>query len=97
MNENFFFDNPKIIASPINETNEISGSKSFFLDVSLSSTIPSLSPIIDLDRKSVIAFTNRLNNIDSSSDVFPTTDFVGAEASSGDSNMKQYTLQEKFH
>ena len=93
LNENFFFDNPKIIASPINETNEISGSKSFFLDVSLSSTIPSLSPIIDLDRKSVIAFTNRLNNIDSSSDVFPTTDFVGAEASSGDSNEAIYVTR----
>ena len=93
LNENFFFDNPKIIASPINETNEISGSKSFFLDVSLSSTIPSLSPIIDLDRKSVIAFTNRLNNIDSSSDVFPTTDFVGADASSGDSNDQIYVTR----
>ena len=49
-----------------------------FLDLNMTSTKENLSPVIDLDRKSIVAFTNRLNNIDSSSDVFPTTDFVSA-------------------
>ena len=74
--ENYFFDNPKLVASQINETNELAGSKSMFLDLNMTSTKENLSPVIDLDRKSVVAFTNRLDNIDSSSDVFPTTDFV---------------------
>ena len=36
----------------------------FTLDVNFQSK-ENLSPIIDLDRKSVVAFTNRLNKIDS--------------------------------
>ena len=96
--ENYFFSNPKLVASQINETNELAGSKSLFLDFNMSSTKENLSPVIDLDRKSIVAFTNRLNNIDSSSDVFPTTDFVSATEPDGDSNeaiycTKRVTLQ----
>ena len=47
----------------------LSGSKSFFLDMNLGTTVENLSPVIDLDRKSVVAFANRVENIDSSSDV----------------------------
>ena len=96
--ENFFFDAPKLVASPINETNELAGSKSMFLDFTMSTTKENLSPVIDLDRKSVVAFTNRLNNIDSASDVFPTTDYVAPIEPDGDSNetiycTKRVTLQ----
>ena len=96
--ENYFFSNPKLVASQINETNELAGSKSLFLDFNMSTTKENLSPVIDLDRKSIVAFTNRLNNIDSSSDVFPTTDFVSATEPDGDSNeaiycTKRVTLQ----
>ena len=73
LGENIFFDNPKLVCSQINETNELAGSKSIFLDLTMTSTKENLSPVIDLDRKSVVAFANRLNNIDSSSDVFPTS------------------------
>ena len=64
----------------------------------MTSTKENLSPVIDLDRKTVVAFTNRLDNIDSSSDVFPTTDFVGPNEPDGDSNeaiycTKRVTLQ----
>ena len=61
LGENFFFDKPRMITSTINETNELSGSKSLFLDVQLKSDSENVSPMIDLDRKSVVAFTNRLN------------------------------------
>jgi hypothetical protein len=96
--ENYFFSNPKLIASQINETNELAGSKSMFLDFNMSTTKENLSPVIDLDRRSIVAFTNRLNNIDSSSDVFPTTDYVAPTEPDGDSNetiycTKRVTLQ----
>ena len=96
--ENYYFDNPKLVASQINETNELAGSKSLFLDFNMTSTKENLSPVIDLDRKTVVAFTNRLDNIDSSSDVFPTTEFVGPNEPDGDSNeaiycTKRVTLQ----
>ena len=88
--ENFFFNAPKLVASPINETNELAGSKSMFLDFTMSTTKENLSPVIDLDRKSVVAFTNRLDNIDSSSAVFPTTDYVSPIEPDGDSNEAIY-------
>ena len=47
LGENFFFDNPQLIASDINQTNELAGSKSFFLDMNLGTTVENLSPIID--------------------------------------------------
>jgi len=91
--ENFFFDKPQMVASQINETNEISGQKSFYLDVDLATSKENLSPIVDLDRKSIVAFTNRLDNIDSASDMGVTAlqgDFVSSEAASGDSNEAIY-------
>jgi len=96
--ENFFFSNPKLVASQINETNELAGSKSMFLDFTMSTTKENLSPVIDLDRRSIVAFTNRLNNVDSSSSVFPTTDYISPEEPDGDSNeavycTKRVTLQ----
>ena len=39
-----------MVASQINETNELSGTKSMFVDLELSTTNPNLSPVIDLDR-----------------------------------------------
>ena len=89
LGENFFFDKPKIIASQINETNEIAGQKSFYLDLELRSSLENLSPIIDLDRKSVVAFTNRLNKIDSATDMGVSAlqgDYVSSESPSGDKN-----------
>ena len=88
--ENYYFDNPKLVASQINETNELAGSKSMFLDFTLTTTKENLSPVIDLDKKTVVAFSNRLDNIDSSSAVFPTTDYVAPTEPDGDSNEAIY-------
>ena len=88
--ENYFFSNPKLVASTINETNELAGSKSMFLDFTMSTTKENLSPVIDLDRRSVVAFTNRLNNIDSSSAIFPTSDYIAPTEPDGDSNEAIY-------
>ena len=42
----------------------MSGSKSLFVDFTLTTTNPKLSPVIDLQRCSAIAVQNRLNNPD---------------------------------
>ena len=77
----------------INETNELAGQKSFFLDVNLSTQIENLSPMVDLDRKSVVAFSNRLNKIDSASDLGASAlqgDYVASDQPSGDKNEAIY-------
>jgi len=52
-----------------------------------------LSPILDLDRKSVIAVSNRINNIDNSSDVYPTSDYVSPTEPEGDNNEAIYVTR----
>jgi len=90
LGENFFFDKPQLIASDINQTNELAGSKSLFLEMNLGTTVENLSPVIDLDRKSVVAFANRVDNIDSSSDVFPTSSYIAPFEPEGDSGEAIY-------
>ena len=90
LNENFDLDKCNIVASTINETNEISGNKSLEMSIAFTSNNSNVSPVIDLDRRSFIAIANRLNNIDSSSDVFPTTDFVASTEPDGDQNSAIY-------
>ena len=49
-----------------------------------------VSPVIDLGRASVNLIANRINNIDSSSDVYPTTDFNASTEPDGDQNVAIY-------
>ena len=57
-----YFDSPRIIASKINETNNLQA-KSFNLVTTLSTVDSRISPCIDLSRISVITTTNRINKI----------------------------------
>ena len=50
-----------MVASSINETNEMAGSKSMFVNLTISSSNANLSPIIDLKRINAFAISNRLN------------------------------------
>jgi hypothetical protein len=86
LNENFDFDTTRMVCSSVNETNELSAAKSLFLPITLSTTKSNVSPVIDLGRKSMICVGNVLNNIDSSSDVYPTTDYVASTEPLGDQN-----------
>ena len=93
LGENFIFDKPRMVCSQINETNEIAGQKSFYLDFQMRSNRENLSPTVDLDRKSIVAFSNRLNRIDSASDMGVTAlqgDFVSSEQPQGDINEAIY-------
>ena len=85
-NENHKFAVSNIVASDVNETNELAGAKSLFIPIKLGSTNANISPVVDLDRASFIAVGNRINNIDSSSDVFPTTDYRDSTQPDGDQN-----------
>jgi len=94
LNDNYEFDRPYIIASAINETNELSSRKSLELRLNMSSTNSALSPIIDTGRMGIVAVANRIDNIDSSADVFPTTDFVSSNQNEGDNNAAIYLTKQ---
>jgi hypothetical protein len=90
INDNYYFENPRMVCSTINETNELSGSKSFFSTFTMTSTKDNLSPVIDLDRKVAICVANRLDNVDSSANYFPTDEYIGPEEPDGDKNEAIY-------
>ena len=90
LNDNKDYDTPYMIASAINETNENGGNKSLILDCTLSSDNTDVSPVIDIGRMSFIAVGNKLNNIDSSSDVYPAGDYIPSTNPDGDNNAAIY-------
>ena len=68
----------------------MSGVKSLSLHFVLNSTSEFVSPYIDLYRKSLVCVANRITNVDSSSDVYPTTDFNASTEPDGDNNEAIY-------
>ena len=61
-----YYEAPNIVASAINEQNEMFSEKSLELSLELSTTNALLSPVVDTERMTVYAIANRINNIDSS-------------------------------
>ena len=61
-NQNYYFATPMAIYSAINETNLLSGVKSFQLTAVLSTTDEALSPVIDMNRLSVNTIQNIITN-----------------------------------
>ena len=88
--DNHSHDTTQLVASTINETLQLGGSKSLEFPVSLTSTKANLSPIIDLGRMNFVAVANRMNDIDSSTDVYPTSEWTGMQAPDGDENAAVY-------
>jgi len=56
-----FFDNPRMVCSEVNELAKLSGTKSLTMRIDLSTEKTSLSPVVDLDRCSLITTMNRIN------------------------------------
>ena len=83
---NLFFTSPQMVVSEINETNEMSGSKSFVLIMTMTTNNDKISPVLDLARSSLVAVSNRLNSPTASN----TTDFVAETAATGNSSSAQY-------
>ena len=102
LNDNNSLLSPKIVASGINETNEMGGAKSLEVTASLSTTRDNISPVLDVDSMGLIGVQNRINNIDSSSSLmydteanFPNTNeqlstFVSSTEARGDKNAAVY-------
>jgi len=85
-NDNIYFEAPNMVASDINQTNEMSGSKSLFVNCTLTTSNTKVSPVIDTQRISMIAIQNRLNSPTS----INTPDFKDDEQSSGSSSAAIY-------
>jgi len=77
---------PSMIASTINETNEMSGSKSFAMTFELFTQNENMSPVIDTKRLSAHLIQNRLNNPVSGT----TPDFVAETTNIGGSSAAKY-------
>ena len=90
LNENFTFDSTRMVCSDVNETNELAGAKSFLLDLTFNTIMENLSPVLDIDRMSIITTANIIDNIDSASDIYPTTDYVPSTDPQGDNNSAIY-------
>ena len=77
-----------MVASSINETNEMSGGKSFSMSISMSTPAAdnNISPVIDTQRLSLFLIQNRLNNPISGT----TPDFVAETANTGGSASAKY-------
>ena len=86
-NDNIAFTAPQMVASEINETNEsISGGKSFYTILQMTTTNTKLSPVLDTQRMSAFTIQNRLNSPSSSN----TPSFVADTASTGTSSAAVY-------
>ena len=71
LGDNIYYTEPRLVASRINEVNEMLGQKSIIAQMILTTSNPNVSPVIDLKRCNAFAITNRLNNpLVSSTDTF---------------------------
>jgi len=88
LNDDYYMTAPGMVASAINETNEMSGSKSFTIALFLNSPNgnENLSPVIDTKKMSVHVIQNRLNNPISGT----TPDFTEETTTSGGSAAAKY-------
>ena len=87
LNTDYYHTAPQIVASAINETNEMGGSKSLSVSISmLSPTDDNISPVIDTARLSAFLIRNRIYSPVSGT----TPDFVADTANTGGSGPAQY-------
>lgn len=65
LDKSYYFDSPRLICSKVNENNMLStlpGNKSLTLNLNLTTSDSFISPVVDLDRVSMILTTNRINS-----------------------------------
>ena len=96
-NGNNEFTNPFTIASPINEStytaDSSAGNKSLVITATLTGN-SFISPVIDMNRASVITVSNRLNDATTNSSAYNTTaygqNYVADTVANGTSNLNRY-------
>jgi len=62
LNEVNYLDQQALILSNVNESAKLAGQKSLTMELLMTSTKDTLTPVVDLDRCSVITTSNRINN-----------------------------------
>ena len=60
--DNIYFDEPRMVASRINEINELDVFQTLFEKLTIITTNANLSPVIDVKRLNAFVISNRLNN-----------------------------------
>ena len=94
-NDNIYFTAPQMVASSINETNEMTGNKSLFVNCVMSTSNTKVSPVIDLQRVSAFTIQNRINQ-PSVSDVNYVSDTTNVGTSSAASYLTKPVILENL-
>jgi len=81
-NDNIYFTSPQLVASAINETNELSGSKSLFVNLTFNTTNTKLSPVLDMQRVSAYTIQNRINKATTGNTPNYVSDIAASDTSS---------------
>jgi hypothetical protein len=84
--DNIYFTAPQMVSSDINQTNEMSGQKSLWNILEMTTTNTKLSPVLDTQRMSAFVISNRLNNPTSGN----TPDYKADTESTGTSTAAVY-------
>ncbi len=82
LNDNNWMDSPRLIASNVNAENKLSalpGNKSANLKLTLGTTDSRLSPIVDLQRSSLLLTSNRVNNVITDFATDPRVNEIGSD------------------
>jgi len=95
LNDNYYFDVPKLIASPINEQlTSLNSNKSLDIILSMKSTRDTLSPVIDTQRMSIFAIGNRINKVTNSGAFTVSTNASPSTDPEGDDNAAIYCTKQ---
>ena len=103
LNDNSWMGKPCIVASSLNQDSNMGGTKSFELNLQMQSNNPNISPVVDIGGSGAkdangdwitsigcLGVANRLNNINSSSDVPSGTTYTPSTSPDGDNNAMTY-------
>ena len=90
LNDNNFMTTSGLVASSINETNEMGSAKSFKLELDMVTSSDFVSPIVDVGSIGANTIMNRINSVSSSSDIATNTAYVSPTEPDGDNNAAIY-------
>ena len=90
LNDNNFMETSGIVASQINETNEMGSAKSFRLELDMTTTSDFVSPTVDIGSIGSNTIMNRIDSVTSSSDLAANNTFVSPTDPEGDNNAAIY-------
>ena len=90
LNDNNFMTTSGIVASQINETNEMGSAKSFKLELDMTTTSDFVSPVVDVGSIGANTIMNRIDSVSSSGDVSTNATFVESTEPEGDNNSAIY-------